>query len=89
MGTHLICYDLDKPGQDYSDLISDLKKMGAKKIQFSTWLLETVMTDKAIRDRLRQFVDTNDRLLVCGLNGVAAWQNLMLSGETVKQILAA
>ena len=87
---YLICYDLDKPGQDYSDLISALKKLGAYRFQYSSWLLgKTEYTPMQIVDHLAQFVDGNDRLLVVAVQNYAAWRNLMISDDSVKQILAA
>jgi len=88
--SYLICYDLDKPGQDYSDVIASLEKLGAKRIQYSVWLLHAPkLTPIQIRDHLAQFVDGNDRLLVVGCQNLAAWQRLMIPDQTVKQILAA
>jgi CRISPR-associated endonuclease Cas2 len=88
--SYLICYDLDKPGQDYTDVIAALEKLGAQRIQYSVWLLYAqALTPVQIRDHLAHFVDGNDRLLVVGLQNVAAWQNLMIPGQTVLQILAA
>ncbi|HTB94343.1 MAG TPA: CRISPR-associated endonuclease Cas2 [Candidatus Sulfotelmatobacter sp.] len=88
--SYLICYDLDKPGQDYSDLISALKKLGAYRFQYSSWFLEkTQYTPLQIVNHLAQFVDGNDRLLVVEVQNNAAWRNLMITDNTVRQILAA
>jgi len=88
--SYLICYDLDKPGQDYTDVIAALEKLGAQRIQYSVWLLYApALTAIQIRDHLAQFIDGNDRLLIVGLQNLAAWQNLMISHNAVKQILAA
>src|SRR5258708_26701762 len=75
--SYLVCYDLDKPGQDYTDVIAALQNLGARRIQLSVWLLSApALTAVQIRDHLSQFIDGNDRLLVLGLQNVAAWQNL-------------
>jgi CRISPR-associated endonuclease Cas2 len=88
--SYLICYDLDKPGQDYTDVIAALEELGAKRIQYSVWLLYApALSAIQIRDHLAQFIDGNDRLLVVGLQNVAAWQHLMIPHQTVQQILAA
>jgi CRISPR-associated endonuclease Cas2 len=88
--SYLVCYDLDKPGQDYTDVIDALEKLGARRIQYSVWLLYApALSPEQIRNHLAQFVDGNDRLLVVGLQNLAAWQNLMIAHEAVKQILAA
>ena len=47
MGTLLIGYDLDKPDQDYSDLIAAIKKLGAWWHHLdSTWLVKSDLTPK-------------------------------------------
>ena len=87
---YLITYDLDKPGQDYSDLIPALKNLGAKRFQYSAWLLENSQYEPIqIVNHLAQFVDGNDRLLVVEVKNNAAWRNLMITDNTVRQILAA
>jgi hypothetical protein len=41
MGTLLIGYDLDKPGQDYSNLVAEIKRLGAWWHNLdSTWLVK-------------------------------------------------
>jgi CRISPR-associated endonuclease Cas2 len=88
--SYLVCYDLDKPGQDYTDVINALEKLRARRIQYSVWLLYApTLTTVQVRDHLAQFIDGNDRLLVVGLQNIAAWKNLMIPGQTVQQFLAA
>jgi CRISPR-associated endonuclease Cas2 len=89
MKPYLITYDLDKPGQEYHQLIQRLKELGAVRVQYSDWLLRISASAAQIRDDLMRFTDSNDRLLVVGLTGEAAWTNLMISHEKVKQSLAA
>lgn len=91
MNTYLISYDLDKPGQNYTDLINRLQKLGAVKILYSEWISRTTATAVAIRDDLQRFVDANDGLLVAGLTGEAAWRGsgLKVAGDTIKRLLAA
>lgn len=89
MKNYTITYDLLKPGQDYKDLISRLTTLGAVRIELSQWLLRTTMTATQIRDDLMRFIDGNDRLFVGGLTGEAAWLNLLVSQDKVKQALAA
>lgn len=89
MAAKIVCYDLDKPGQDYKDLISRLEELGADRIQYSVWLINTNWGTADLRDDLRRFVDENDRIIVAGLDGSAAWHRLMVGTDRVKQILAA
>lgn len=89
MNNYLITYDLDKPGQNYGGLIGRLQEHGANRIELSVWILRTNWKAVKLRDDLRSFVDANDRLLVIGLTGEAAWTNLLISGDQVKKFLAA
>ena len=74
MKTYLIGYDLDKPGQDYSNLIEAIKKIGTWwHCLDSTWLVKSNYTATQIRDYLLPHIDQNDELLVALLSGEAAW----------------
>jgi hypothetical protein len=89
MKTYLISYDLDKPGQNYDELIARLKAVGAVKILYSEWVLRTTASAVAVRDDLKRFTDNNDMLLVVGLTGEAAWTSLMIPDQSFKNALAA
>ena len=86
---YLISYDLDKPGQDYSKLISEIERMGGVKILYSEWMLKSTYSAVQLRDHLANFIDGNDMLLILGLSGEAAWNRLMVSTERFKQLIAA
>lgn len=79
-----ISYDLDKPGQDYTDLLNRLKQLKAVRILRSDWLLETTATTVETRDDLRQFMDGNDRVMVSQVSNNAAWDNLLVNDKTVE-----
>jgi|HubBroStandDraft_5_1064220.scaffolds.fasta_scaffold541154_2 hypothetical protein len=83
-----IGYDLDKPGQDYKDLLDRLRQLGAKRILKSDWLLESELVSQAIWSDLRRFMDSNDRLMVSEVCHNAYWNNLLTDGETVKAVYA-
>jgi hypothetical protein len=84
MSLYWIGYDLDKPGQDYSDLIAELKRFGAVRILKSDWLLgHNATTPGALRDTFSKYLDENDRIMVVELKNSAAWRNLLASGDTV------
>jgi len=89
MKPYLVSYDLDKPGQDYHPLIQELKRMGAKRVLYSEWILKTTSTAAQVRDHLKTLIDDNDMLLVVGLTGEAAWTSLMVSNDSFKQSIAA
>lgn len=87
--TYWVSYDLDKPGQDYTDLINAIRKLGGERILFSDWLVKGNFTAEQLRDHLTQFMDSNDRIFVAALTGQAAWRKAMISHDSVKNILAA
>jgi hypothetical protein len=90
MALYWIGYDLDKPGQDYTDLISRLKQLGAVRVLKSDWLLGHDETNpKQIRDDLIRFLDDNDRILVTELKNNAAWHDLLANGDDVAGIFTS
>jgi hypothetical protein len=89
MKTYSITYDLDKPGQNYAGLIARLNSLGAVRVELSQWLLKTTQTAEQIYDGLSPYADRNDRLLIAGLSGEAAWRNLMVSHDSIRHTIAA
>ena len=89
MSAYWVSYDLDRPGQDYKDLLNAIHNLGGQRILFSDWLIKGTFTAEQLRDHLLQFMDGNDRIFVAGLTGQAAWRTVMISNQTVQQILAA
>lgn len=77
MSLYLISYDLDQPGQNYDQLIAALKGKGATRVLYSAWALRTGSNAVQIRDWVKQFVDSNDRILVCPLEGWASWNTMV------------
>ncbi|WPV00806.1 SinR family protein [Mucilaginibacter sp. cycad4] len=74
MNTYIIGYDLDKPGQDYTHLIEEIKKIGTWwHCLDSTWLVRSALSAKTIRDQIVKLMDKNDKVLVAKLSGEAAW----------------
>lgn len=72
----MIGYDLNRPGQDYSDLIDAIKRISGGSWWHcldSTWIIMTDLNAVQIRDQLSPHMDPNDELLVAGLTGEAAW----------------
>ncbi len=87
MALYWIGYDLDKPGQNYDELIRRLKQLGAQRILKSDWLLPSNTLDaEKLRNDLRQYIDANDRLLVSEQKDHAAWHNLLISDAAVKKL---
>ena len=76
VATLLVGYDLNKPGADYEDLFTALKRAGSDwwHCLDSTWLVKTTLSASQLRDRLRRVIDANDCLLVMDVTGCArAW----------------
>lgn len=75
MALYLISYDLNKPEQDYPKLWEALKSLGAKKVLYSEWVTRrTGTSSEGLRDYVRQFIDSDDRLLVVDMSsGWASW----------------
>jgi hypothetical protein len=75
MATYLISYDLNRPGQDYADLLEAIKGLGGAWWHYldSTWIVKHDGPAKVIRNALRPHIDSNDELLVVKLSGEGAW----------------
>ncbi|HEF4758047.1 TPA: hypothetical protein SAN82_000431 [Pseudomonas putida] len=83
MATFLIGYDLNRPVQNYSNLIEAIKKIGAWWHHLdSTWIVKSESSTSAIRDYLRPHIDANDELLVVKLSGSGAWSGFDSSGSS-------
>lgn len=80
-------YDLKKPEKDYPDLIAYLKKIGAIRPLLSVWLVKSGRGHEGLRNDIRANgkMDDNDRILVAGLEGSAAWWKLLLDDATVQR----
>jgi hypothetical protein len=78
MATLLVGYDLNRPGQNYSQLFEELKRSdGWWHHLDSTWLVVSGETPVQLRDRLTQHIDSGDELLVIDVSGdPAAWAGL-------------
>lgn len=64
--TYLVSYDIRTPGRDYTVLLNTLASFeNSRRMLRSVWLLESSLSTTVIHDHLSQFVDSNDRLLVC------------------------
>lgn len=62
---YCITYDLNKPGQDYDDLIEAIKSYDYIKVMKSTWFIKTTLTSTQIREHLMKHMDKNDSLFIC------------------------
>jgi hypothetical protein len=86
MKAYLVSYDLDKPGQDYTKLIDRIKQYGAVRVLKSQWALGTTLTAVQLRDDLKDYIDSNDRMLVTAIGDWASWN--IMGTDKFKQIAA-
>jgi hypothetical protein len=87
MRLHVVSYDLNRPGQDYTTLINRLTQLGAKRILYSQWMLKSTMTAVQLRDDLKRFIDATDMMLVIdATNAPMAWTTLKVEIKTAFNI---
>lgn len=88
---YVVTYDLSKPGQNYGDLIDALNSYGYHwHMMQSTWIIATSESASQIVNKLKQHIDSNDKLFVGQLSGQAAWVGLSDKGtEWLKNRLEA
>jgi bifunctional pyridoxal-dependent enzyme with beta-cystathionase and maltose regulon repressor activities len=81
LSTLLVGYDLNRPGQDYSELIKFLKSQQAWWHALdSTWIVVTPYTVSGLLDEIKRFIDANDDVLVVDVKG-DWWASFGLSDE--------
>jgi hypothetical protein len=72
----LITYDLNTPGKNYQALYNAIQSLGEWWHYLdSNWLVDTTLNTYQISDRLRQCIDSNDRLLIVEIDPstVSGW----------------
>ncbi|MDP1676973.1 MAG: hypothetical protein Q8L88_08905 [Bacteroidota bacterium] len=76
MALYFLEYDLRKQ-RDYQKLYDEMKKFNAVRILESLWCFNRVNTDsKSLRDYFRQFIDSDDGLIVSEVNDWATVNTL-------------
>lgn len=84
LSAKLITYDLLAPGQDYKDLIRAIQQYDNVKITESCYVVNTTQEPIAIRDNLKRYLDSDDRLFVTNLKLGSAWTRIIGDGEKFK-----
>jgi bifunctional pyridoxal-dependent enzyme with beta-cystathionase and maltose regulon repressor activities len=76
-----VIYDLNRPGQNYNDLIEYLKSQHnwCRPLE-STWIVVTTKSTTGLRDEIKRFIDANDEVLVMDVKG-DYWACLGLSKQ--------
>lgn len=84
----IINYDLCSSGKNYDELYSYIKGFSAwAHITESTWFISSNKSCATIRDEIVKITDSDDRIFVAELTGVAAWRNIICDSEYLKKHL--
>lgn len=71
---YLITYDLNKPGQNYSELYSAIKQQGAWIHPLeSVWFVKSAKSAVELRDTLKTHLDGSDQLFVSVVTNWGSW----------------
>jgi hypothetical protein len=82
MKTIQINYDLVAPGKNYNRLFEYIKSHGtyAKPLK-SMWFIRTNKTASRVRDEIKQFIDSNDEVVVVDVTG-SMWATTFSDNHT-------
>lgn len=88
MSSKIIDYDLRTPGRNYDELYVAIKAYAVwAHIAESTWFIKTDESCVQVRDKLLSVLDSNDRLFVGELTGIAAWHNVICDDDYLRKNL--
>jgi hypothetical protein len=67
MRRYIISYDLYRPGNNYSDLTAEIKRLGDdwEHPLANLWIIETELSASEIRSSIGHFMMTGDKLYIC------------------------
>lgn len=84
MAVYSITYDLIKD-KDYSEVIEAIKSISGywAKPTKSQWLVDTIKSEKEIRDYLLNYTDHDDKILVCKID-MPCWATRNISEDVLK-----
>lgn len=81
MTTFLVSYDLNRPHQDYPNVVGRLQDIGvATRVLYSTYVVETPMTAADIISHLADG-DQDDSYFVVEINQNSSWSERLLRDE--------
>lgn len=76
MNSFLISYDLIS-NKDYSSLYKAIRDYGSfAHVLESVWIVKSSTSSSDIRNNLKSYIDSDDKLFVAKLSGESAWTNL-------------
>ncbi len=64
MSVLLVTYDLNKPGQDYTDFLKVVRDYPYARLSESSYAIATNENTKQVFDKLNPYTDANDSLSV-------------------------
>ena len=68
MNVYLVTYDLNSPGQNYNDVVSEIKKCpGWAKLSESSFAVSTPDSASDLLNKVRRVADSNDTIYVISL----------------------
>jgi hypothetical protein len=76
MPLYLVSYDLLNHATfgQYEELIAEIQRLGGKRVLLSEWVMRRADGSVELRDHLRKFIHSADRLLVSEISGNwASW----------------
>ena len=84
----IITYDLRNSNKNYNDLYEKIKSYGTwAHICESVWFISTPDSCVTVRDNLKSVLDSDDRIFVAELTGIAAWYNIICDSDYLKKHL--
>jgi CRISPR-associated endonuclease Cas2 len=67
MSVLLVTYYLNKPEQDYSDLLKKIKSYPYSRLSESSYAIITDKRTQTIYEELKKYIDKNDNILIINL----------------------
>ena len=67
MSVLLVTYDLNKPGQDYTDFLNVIKSYDCTKLSESSYAIKTSKSPSDVYKELRPHQDSNDHVYIIEL----------------------
>lgn len=79
MSLYLVSYDLTHHAtmNQYEQLINELRRLRAQRVQLSEWLWRGDSTPMTLRDHLTKFIHREDRLLITAVSDWASYNSLV------------
>ena len=79
MACYMVACELNRPGDDYIDLVEAIERTGSRWRQClsAVWLVVTDKSAAELRAELKPYLGRSDRLLVAQLSAESSWRALL------------